>query len=104
MTCPAQKVFESDERVRILHMRVYRYLQDVLAFHEAQPLKLASVSHAMHRAPSRISETLTDLAAWGYLVEHAPDRDGTRGRGIRRFTLAWAKVPLGGTMGDADAA
>ena len=86
MTFPAWDTLEEDARCKLQHRRVYVYLRKTLDFCEVRYAKRDVVAERTGVHQADVSRVLKSLVRWGYLIEHAPESDGTR-----RFTLAWSR-------------
>lgn len=85
MTFPAWDAFEADRRVRLQHLKLFRFARRTLDFREVRMLKQGAAAEQTGLDRSDLRRALNDLVAWGYLVEHQ------RGdRHARQFTLAWS--------------
>lgn len=85
MTFPAWEAFEADRRIRLHHVKLYRFARRTLDFRQVRQLKqgLAAELTGVDRAD--VSRALRDLVCWGYLVEHERGE-----KQARQFTLAWS--------------
>ena len=102
MTFPAWDAFDGDERVKVRHLRVYRWCRKNLNFLEPIAPKLETITSQTRVDKADVSRVLDSLVAWGYLTEHAR---GTYRE--RAFTLVWAlvvKTPTSGPAATGDVA
>lgn len=85
MTFPALLAFGTDDRRSLVVIRVYEQCVQELDFVESRDVKVWLVAEQRGMRPADVSDALSTLTEWGYLVEHARGE-----RGVRRFTLAWS--------------
>jgi hypothetical protein len=85
MTFPAWETFEADARIRLQHVRLFRFARRTLDFREIRLLKQGTAAERTGLDRSDLRRALNDLVAWGYLVEHE-----RADRQARQFTLAWS--------------
>jgi hypothetical protein len=86
MPFPAWDAFDSDPRISLQMVRVYRHLRDVLDFLEPREYSLEQVAHWTSIDVGDVSRNLRKLVAWGYVLEHPRVAGGK----ARRYSLAWS--------------
>lgn len=88
MTFPAWDAFDAEKgkRVKMRHVKVYRWCRVNLEFVVIGDTKLQNIADESGVHLTVVSRVLDDLVGWGYLLEYE------RGKyGERRFTLAWSR-------------
>ena len=86
MTFPAYLSFKADPERTLNVIKVYEYLCTTLDFVQARSVKGWALADQAGVDRTNVSGALDSLVSRGYLVEHQRTE-----RGVRCFTLAWAR-------------
>jgi hypothetical protein len=89
MSFPAFEDLAADIELGFASWRLYMWLQRNWLNHlTPKDTKIAALCQTLAMGQHSVVDGLDWLVARGYLTEHEPGY-----RGVRRFTLAWSRVP-----------